>query len=342
MTALSAWSDFLGMESSEHWLLTLTLALSVVFLAAVMPALYLFVYGQRKWVADLQARVGPNRAGSTGILFPAAQAAMNLLKRDAPSSIGVTPLLWFYFRNAILLSSLALIPVGGTLTLVNTDLSAFLVIWLLVTTNFCTFMIGISQPGGLGLLGGCREMAQMLSGLVPSVLCLLLLSGYAPGLSWSQMASAQGIWPYQWLMFKNPFLFVAFPVFLVSGMIILEVHPFGPSKAVQASLSGRPLLLTRVSRIYGYFLWCVVTGALFLGSWQMPTWLDGHPSLFSYAQFLLVFGKGLVLMVVSALVASVLPGWRSDQSVEFSWKVLAPLAFLSFLGATLLHAWRGQ
>ncbi len=332
MTSAAEWTIALGLSEVTPWAAVIAIALVAVFIFGVLPSLYFYSYLQRKWVSDLQARVGPNRAGPAGVFQPIALAMMNLLKRgDQEVGIFSPEWIWFHIRNAILFSSLALLPIGGALALVNTDLSTFLVFWVILATTLCTFFLGSAQRGGLGLLGASRETAQMLAGMIPAMFCLLLVSSQAPGLSWRGVSEVQGFFPHEWLILRSPGLFLAFPIFLMSGMVMMGVHPFGPSNAAVSLFSGRALLLIRFSRIYAFFVWSMMASVLFLGSWRLPEGLESGGVLTALLQTSWVFIKAVTVMLGSTLIASVLPGWRSDQTVQFSWIVLAPLALLLLL-----------
>ncbi len=78
-------------------------------------------------------------------------------------------------------------------------------------------------------------------------------------------------------MFSSPFQFLAFCVFLVSGLVLLGVAPLDGGLSttdihggVSSHLHGRRLSFFRLGRFYGFFLWSVIAVVLFLGAWNLP------------------------------------------------------------------------
>jgi NADH-quinone oxidoreductase subunit H len=152
---------------------------------------------------------------------------------------------------------------------------------------------------------------------------------------------------------RNPFQFVAFVIFVVSGLIALGVPPMDGAHSsldihggVGSHLHGRRLTLFRLSRFYGFFLWSVIASVLFLGAWNLPAPLESalrESESWGSLQFLeaaCLLAKTFVLMMTIVWISRVNPRARVDQVTDFAWKVLSPFALFALIGVGLWAGWR--
>jgi NADH-quinone oxidoreductase subunit H len=320
-------------------LIILMVKLSVVLLALLLLAAYL-VWVERKFLARLQIRYGPNRAGKFGLLQPIADSIKMLIKEDivpaaadrfifllAPAVVATTALMMF-----------AVVPFGSHLTLggrqiplVITDLNVGL-LYLFALSSLGVYgvaMGGWASNSKYSLLGGIRGAAQMISYELALGLSLVPVVMLAGSFSIVDIVDAQANYPF---IFVQPF---AFAIFMISAMAESKRIPFDMPEAENELGAGYH---TEYSGIrfglffLGEYVHLQVLGALvavlFLGGWRgpilpPPVWL---------------FIKMMLVALVMIWVRGTLPRLRYDQLMALGWKVLIPLSLINIMvtGAILL------
>jgi NADH-quinone oxidoreductase subunit H len=336
---------------APHWLVA-AVGLVFIYTLIVLPCGALISYLDRKLGADFQARVGPNRAGPGGLFQPVADV-LKLLQKEAPQDWSWREALWLGVHTMAIYSTIAVLPLGSLVLMVDTDMSAFLPFWSALVLALGTMLLGLSQGSVPGWFGGVRVAAQTLSGIVPALVTLLCAGVRAGGFRWSVLAGAQSASPLSWAAFSNPFQLAAFLVFVVSGLIALGVAPMDGAHSsqdihggVSSHLHGRRLTLFRLSRFYGFFLWSVIAVVLFLGAWNLPDFAERALreseswELLQFLEALALLTKTFLLMLVVVWVSRVNPRARVDQLTDFAWTVLSPAALAALVGATLWAGWR--
>ncbi|OFZ20096.1 MAG: hypothetical protein A2X94_09300 [Bdellovibrionales bacterium GWB1_55_8] len=351
MSWMSPWIEGIGiLDSAPAWVLA-ALSLIVIYIFIVVPCAALISYLDRKLTADFQARVGPNQAGPAGIFQPLVDG-LKLLQKQPRDPVSWREAAWLSVHTMALYSTVAVLPLGSAVLLVDTDMSAFLPFWSALVLALGTMLLGFSQSGVPGWFGGIRVAAQTLAGAFPALIALLCSGVAAGGFRWSLLAAAQGTSPLQWTAFANPFQFLAFAVFVVSGLVTLGIPPMdAPFSStdthggVSSGLWGRRYILFRLGRFYGFFLWSVIAVTIFLGAWSLPfggsDYLreQGYLRLLQTLELLWLLLKTLLLMILVIWAARVNPRTRVDQVTDFAWTVLSPFALLALIGASVVVAW---
>jgi NADH-quinone oxidoreductase subunit H len=313
--------------------------LGIVLLALLLLAAYL-VWVERKFLARLQIRYGPNRAGKFGLLQPIADSIKMLIKEDvvpadadrfifllAPAVVATTALMMF-----------AVVPFGSYLTLwgrqiplVITDLNVgLLYIFALASLGvYGVAMGGWASNSKYSLLGGIRGAAQMISYELALGLSLVPIIMLADSFSIVDIVNAQARYPF---IVVQPFAFV---IFMISAMAESKRIPFDMPEAENELGAGYH---TEYSGIrfglffLGEYVHLQVLGALvavlFLGGWRGPIL---PPPVWLFVKIILV-----ALMMI--WVRGTLPRLRYDQLMALGWKVLIPLALINIMvtGAILL------
>ena len=317
----------------------LIIKLGVILLVLLLMAAYL-VWLERKFLARLQIRYGPNRAGKFGLLQPIADTIKMLTKEDivpaqadrfifllAPAVVATTALMMF-----------AVVPFGSSLTifgkkvpLVISDLNVGL-LYVFALSSLGVYgvaMGGWASNSKYSLLGGIRGAAQMISYELALGLSLVPIVMLADSFSIVEIVKAQE---------KYPFILVqplAFVIFMISAMAESKRIPFDLPEAENELGAGYH---TEYSGIrfglffLGEYVHLQVLGALvavlFLGGWRgpilpPPVWL---------------FIKIIFVALMMIWVRGTLPRLRYDQLMALGWKVLIPAALLNIMitGAILL------
>jgi NADH-quinone oxidoreductase subunit H len=349
----SVWGHSLGLPAETPQWLIATAGLIAIYALIILPSGWAMSYLDRKIGADFQARVGPNRAGPAGILQPIADL-MKLLQKEATIDWSWREALWLAVHTMALYSTVAVLPLGSLVLLVDTDMSAFLPFWATLVLALGTMLLGLSERSVPGWIGGVRVAAQAVAGAFPALVALLCAGVRAGGFRWSVLAGSQSAAPQHWAIFANPpFQFVAFVVFVVSGLVLLGIPPMDAALSqpdihggVSSHLHGRRLSLFKLSRFYGFFLWSVIAVVLFLGAWELPNGVyaalkeSGAYGLIQVCELAVLLVKTFFLMLVVIWVARVSPRARVDQVTDFAWKMLSPFALGALIGAALWAGWR--
>jgi NADH-quinone oxidoreductase subunit H len=347
-----SWCDALGLPLNMPQWIYAFLALVSIYCLIVVPSSALMSYLDRKISADLQARVGPNRAGPAGLLQPVADL-LKLLQKESRKEWSWRENIWLSVHSMALYSTLAVLPLGSLALLVDTEMSAFLPFWAALVLALGTMLLGLSQSSVPGWFGGIRVAAQTLAGSFPALVALLCAGVRTGSFRWSILASSQGFSPWSWTLMSNPFQAMAFVVFVMGGLVLLAIPPLdgGLSMSdihggVSSHLYGRRLSLFRFGRFYGFFFWSVITVVLFLGAWALPNSLvqslKGGEAfrILALIELLWLLLKTFVLMMMIVWIARVNPRSRVDQITDFAWKVLSPFSLAALVGAAIWAGWR--
>lgn len=331
------------------------LSLFLIFTGLIIPSVALISYLERKLAADFQARVGASLAGPAGIFQPLVDF-VKLQQKDMTTKTSARERAWLAVHTMALYSTVAVLPLGSTALLLDTDLSALLPFWAALVLGLGAMFLGLSQENVPGWYGGIRLAAQSLAGGFPSLISILTAGIAAGGFKWSTIVAAQSAIPLfdkGWIGFSNPFQFIAMVCFGISGLVLLGIPPMdAPHTTVElhggvsSLLSSRRLTLFRLGRLYGFFLWSLITVVLFLGGWNMPFGLAEKLSQMGSFHVLQVFELGTLLlktyfvMLGTIWISKVNPRARVDQVTDFAWTVLSPFSLFALIGAALLSAWR--
>jgi NADH-quinone oxidoreductase subunit H len=313
--------------------LILTIKISLTMGVLLLVAAYL-VWLERKFLARLQVRLGPNRAGIFGLLQPIADGLKMLVKEDtipeaadrivfllAPAVVAVTALLMF-----------AVVPFGGTLTLwgheipmVIADINVGL-LYIFALSSLGVYGValgGWASNSKFALLGGIRGAAQMISYELALGLSLVPIVMLAGSFSLVEIVSAQTV--------SGPFILyqpVAFVIFFIAAVAESKRIPFDLPEAENELGAGFHMEYSgmRFGLFFiGEYVHIQVLGALiavfFLGGWHGP--------LLPGPVWLLI--KILLISLFMIWMRGTLPRLRYDQLMVIGWKVLIPLALINIV-----------
>lgn len=315
------------------WLVTLIIALLVAIVLVVFMLLTLIinVVLERKLIARLQDRLGPNRVGPYGFFQTVADTIKLITKED------ITPAkankLVFNLAPIVIviptIMSLAIIPYGQNLAPVDLNIGILYFIAISSTTTIPIIMAGWSSRNKYALLGAMRAVAQLISYEIPQVLSVvgvLILSG---SLSMVSIVQAQaGVW----FILLQP---LGFLIFLISSLAELERTPFDIPEAeseivagYHIEYSGMKFAMIFLVNFFSPFVIAAVVATLFLGGWQ-PFIIP----LPSYVWFLI---KAYFIFFLILWIRGTLPRIRIDQLMAFGWKLLVPLTLANLLVTALL------
>ena len=322
-----------------HHLLSITVILTVFGLFFAFTTI-----AERKLLARLQNRLGPNRAGLPwfrklklwGITQPFADAIKAITKEDIVPD-AADKVLHFLAPVLIVAFSLlgfAVLPFGRNLIPVELDAALLYFFAAGAATELAIFMAGWGSRNKYSLLAAMRALAQLISYELPLILSVVPVVMVVGTLSTKQIAVAQGGWTFgllpHWHVF-TPWGFAGFIIFLIATLAESNRSPFDLPEAESELIAGH---LTEYSGFkYALFFMAEYFGltalsglgvTLFLGGWQAPfAFLEFIPS---YLWFMMKLAGMIVFFI---WVRGTLLRLRIDQLTRLSWKFLVPLALLN-------------
>jgi NADH-quinone oxidoreductase subunit H len=315
----------------------LVFATIVLSWAAVFAGMTSFV--ERRIAGRMQSRVGPNRVGPQGILQWVADGLKCLLKedlipRDADKVLfKIAPYLVF----TGMLGTFVVLPFSEKLIVADLNVGVFYFMAITAFVAVGVILAGWSSNNKWALLGGMRSAAQIVSYEIPSGLALLTVVLTAGTMSTQGIIREQGWLPWDWNVFRTPFLFVAFFAYFISGLAEINRTPFdlpeGESELVagySTEYSGMRFAIFLLAEWADTYVLAALVTLAFLGGWQVPAFVPA--ALAPVAQVLVFVGKALFLVFVMIWVRWTLPRIRVDQMMELCWKYLVPIGFVNVVG----------
>jgi NADH-quinone oxidoreductase subunit H len=326
------------MSATQEALLITTIKVLVLF-QLLLGLFSVMTWVERRVLAFMQFRLGPNRTGPLGILQPVADGIKLFFKEEVMPQ-GAHKWLFVAAPGVAVVTAflaIAVVPWGGTVTvfgreillqLAELDVGLLFIFAVSSLSVYAIVMAGWAANNKFTLMGGLRSSAQMFSyelALGLSWVGLILLAGSFK-ITDIVADQAGGIW--HWNFVRQ---FPAFLVYLVAGTAEANRTPFDLPEAETELVAGfhteyssmRFALLQMAE--YVHMITISAIGAnLFFGGWLSPLpFLPDSPLWF----VLKLFG-GLFFFI---WLRGTLPRFRYDQLMHFGWKVLLPVAMLNIM-----------
>ncbi len=314
-------------------------------LALIVPLLigvaYL-TYAERKVLAAMQLRKGPNVVGPFGLLQPFADALKMIMKETViPSGANrllflLAPMLTF----GLAVMAWAVIPVNDGWAIADINVGILYLFAISSLGVYGIIIAGWASNSKYAFLGALRSAAQMVSYEVSMGFVLVTVLLCAGTLNLSDIVRAQRtVW------FALP-LFPMFVVFFISALAETNRSPFdlpeGESEIVAGffvEYSSMSFALFFLGEYANMILMSAMTTILFLGGWLPPfgtepfIWIPGP---------LWFIAKICVCLFVFLWVRATFPRYRYDQLMRLGWKVFLPLSLLWLVltaGALMAFGW---
>ena len=306
------------------------------------------VYVERKVSAFMMDRIGPMgqgpglHAGKWGVLQTIADALKLLIKEDTvPASADkllfkMAP--FIIFIGAFL--GIAALPFSSVLQVVDFNVGVFYIIAVASVGVIGIVMAGWASNNKWSLYGAMRSAAQIISYEIPaglSIIVPIMMAGTMnlQSLIEFQTGSVWGILP-NWIIFNNPFSFLAFFIFFISAVAETNRTPFDIPEAESelvagwmTEYSGFRWAVFFLSEYANMFVVSGLAATAFLGGWQSPIPGFFNSPLWGLFWFL---GKIIFLIFVMMWFRWTFPRLRVDQLMHVCWKVFIPIAMLNIFG----------
>lgn len=309
---------------------------------------YLTLY-ERRALARIQVRVGPNRAGPQGLLQPIADAVKLIFKEElTPGRVYKT--LFVLAPVLTVVPSLilaAVIPLGTSFTLFGREITLYVanlnvgVLYLMSVASIAVYGItlaGWSSNNKYAMLGGLRSAAQMISYELSLGLCFVIAVMLAGTMNLNEIVDAQ---KEMWFVVVQP---AGALIFVLVTLAEVNRAPFDMPEAEQeltagyhTEYSGMKFALFFMAEYQKMIVVSMIMATLFLGGYREFWFL--RDTIFSVDRFwflgpLYLFLKVVVLLFFMIWVRATWPRIRYDRLMAFGWKILLPLTLaLAFITA---------
>ncbi len=334
------------LAGSPTWMIQVVSSLINIFtlLAVFLTLFALISVLERKILARIQNRYGPNRVGPFGLFQPIADGIKMLIKEDiVPARADkIVHFLAPVLIAAVAILSLGVIPYGRNMAPFTIDSGILFFFAVGSTTELAVFMAGWGSNNKFSMLGAMRAIAQMISYELPLIISVLPVVMVVGSLAPGRIVAAQGEYTLglvpRWFVF-TPWGAAAFILFFVSGLVESNRTPFdvpeGESEIVAGHMteySGFKYATFFMAEYIGMFAVSGLGVTLFLGGWQAPArMLEFIPS------YIWFFAKLSALLFVYVWVRGTLPRTRIDQIMNFAWKFMLPMSFTCIIAAAVWH-----
>jgi NADH-quinone oxidoreductase subunit H len=324
---------------------------SLLIFALAMGGFAYATWVERKFLARLQMRYGPNRAGKFGLLQPIADG-LKLFFKEELTPAGADKVIFTLAPIVTLLPAFlvfAVIPIGGKVVLFGVERNLVLapdlnvgVLYILAVTSIAVYgitMAGWSSNNKYALLGGLRATAQMISYELAMGLAILSVVLTAGTLNVGEIVYKQNhpsLFQFPvWFIFLQP---LAFILYLITTTAEVNRAPFDLPEAEQeltagyhTEYSGMKFALFFAAEYIKMIAVSALGATLFLGGYGGP-FVDQVPLLGP-----VYFGvKTLLAMVVFVWIRGTLPRLRYDRLMAFGWKLLLPLSLVNVMVTALV------
>jgi NADH-quinone oxidoreductase subunit H len=338
----SAGANGLGAFGQDPWWLVLIKAL-LIFVILVLLTLF-NIWFERRVVARMQHRIGPNVNGPFGLLQSLADGVKLALKEDLlpKAADKVVFIAAPVIATVPAFVTFAVIPFGPVVTLPWSDRTtplqltdmpmAVLFVMAIASVGIYGIVLGGWSSGSTySLLGALRSSAQMISYEVAMGLALVAVFLYAGSMSTSQIVEAQDKWWFGLILLPS---FVIYTIAMVGET---NRAPFDLPEAegelvggFHTEYSSLKFALFFLAEYINMATVSALATTLFLGGWHVPFWIDhvwaGANS--GYWPFLWFMGKMMFFIFIFIWLRGTLPRMRYDQFMAFGWKRLIPFSLV--------------
>ena len=327
----------------------------LVFIICVVATL-MAVWTERRVLAKMQLRTGPNRVGKFGLLQSLSDGVKLALKEDIiPAAADkVVFIIAPIIATAMCFMAFAVIPMTGVVNLFGhqtalqlTDLPVG-VLYILAVTSIGVYgvvLAGWSSGSTYPLLGGLRSSAQVISYEIAMGLSLVAVFIYAGSMSTSAIVDSQhqNIW-------NAVVLFPSFVIYLISMVGETNRAPFDLAEAegelvggFHTEYSSLKFALFFLAEYVNIIAVSALATTLFLGGYHAPPGLGFTEQWFGgWFTFIWFITKVNLFFFIFMWLRATLPRLRYDQFMKFGWKVLIPGSLVWILIVATLRVLQQQ
>jgi NADH-quinone oxidoreductase subunit H len=311
---------------------------SIVIVVGLIAGFAYLTLFERKILARIQVRIGPNRAGPWGLLQPVADGIKLIFKEELIPNRADRVL--FVLAPVITvvpaLIVLAVVPLGPDMVIFGHNVTLGIagdinvgVLYIMAVSSIAVYGItiaGWSSSNKYALMGGLRATAQMISYELALGLAFVGPILLADSMNLTDIVNAQQ--GFSWYIWLQPLGFI---IFLLAGIAEVNRDPFDMPEAEQeltagyhAEYSGMKFALMFMAEYDKMIAVSMIASTLFLGGFWGP-FVEQIPLLGPV--YLLI--KTIFLLFIMIWMRATLVRFRYDRLMAFGWKVLLPLALVN-------------
>ena len=329
----------------------------LIVVSMLIPCLLLFgfitiyalvvIYTELKVSSFIQDKVGPMgqgvgiHAGKWGLLQPIADALKLLTKEDIIPS-GANNVLFIMAPFMIFIGafiSFVAIPFGESIIISDLNIGLFYILGVGSLAVIALILAGWSSNNKWSLYGAMRSAAQIVSYEIPAGISLITVIILTGSLNMQEIIDYQKGGIFNWILFDNPFIPIAFVVYFISALAETNRTPFdlpeSESELVAGFVteySGMRYAFFFLSEYANMFVVCAVAAAGFLGGWQSP--IPGYLDSPGWGVFWMI-SKTAFLIFIMIWIRWTVPRLRVDQLMNLCWKVFLPIGLINVFGVAI-------
>ena len=345
-------AEDLSAFGQDPWWLVLVKA-GLIFVVLVLLTLF-NIWWERRVVARMQHRIGPNVHGPFGLLQSLADGVKLAFKEDLIPKAADKVVFVLAPVIAVIPAfvTFSVVPFGPEVTMFGertplqlTDMPvAVLFVMAIASIGIYGIVLGGWSSGSTySLLGGLRSSAQMISYEVSMGLSLVAVFLYAGSISTSGIVEAQAStesFDVFGLSLPTPSWFAilllpSFVIYVISMVGEVNRAPFDLPEAegelvggFHTEYSSLKFALFFLAEYINMATVSALATTMFLGGWRAPFWIDRvwEGANEGFVPVIWFFGKVLLFIFMFIWLRGSLPRLRYDQFMDFGWKVLIPVS----------------
>jgi len=308
----------------------------LLFLIPLILFAAFLTYLERKVIARVQRRLGPNQTGFKGILQPIADL-IKLLTKEIIFPKKSNKVLFLFAPLMILLPallSIVVIPFSKNIVFADLNLGLLYIMAISSLGIYGMLLTAWGSNSNYAIMGGIRAVAQVISYEIPMGFVLLCVALLSDGLNLNKIITSQAdMWNIIPLL----------PIFLVFVCsIFAKTHrtPFDLPESENELVAGfnteyssTPFAMIFLGEYINLVVYSALTVVLFFGGW-LPLF-----DVLGFIPSFIWFAIKLVLVTIFFFITrATLPRFKFNEMLKFNWKVLVPFSMFYFVGvATYLQ-----
>ncbi len=309
--------------------------LVAAYAMAVLVFVFFLIWVERKLIARMQDRLGPNRVGPWGIL-QSIPDALKIFTKEYITPVGVDKVVYNIAPVIVVASVMvvwAVMPLAPNWFAADLNVGVLYIVAVGELGILMIMMAGWSSNNKFALLGAFRTAAQLVSYEIPMALAMLIPVFLSRSMSLGQIINGQNTW----YIVLAP---AAFLIYFLCSLAEVGRAPFDLLEAESEIVSGFHIEYSglKFGMFYvGDFLHAftvsVLGALLFLGGWRGP----GAEQIPLLGLVYLII-KTIFVYMLMMIIRGTLPRLRIDQMMDFTWKVMTPLMMVLFVGIIVIDS----
>ena len=306
-----------------------------IYVALMISVAYLTL-AERKVLAFMQVRVGPNRVGFKGLLQPFADL-FKMLFKEVFQPTASNKFLFVLAPLVVLIPSFsawAVIPFGDQLVLANANAGLLYILAMTSLGVYGILIAGWASNSKYAMFGAMRSCAQIISYEIAMGFALIgvLMAAGTTNLSGIVLAQSGSLWHWYFIP-----LFPLFVVYFISGVAETNRAPFDVSEGeteivagYHVEYSGSRFALFFLSEYASMILISLLASLLFMGGWLSPfQGISFLETLFAWVPGIVwLFAKTAFFLFLYLWFRATFPRYRYDQIMRLGWKILIPVTLV--------------